>query len=393
MAGLALVAFLTLLNLTVSEGTINGIIFYANIVQAIKTAYLPTSNSSNGFVLLLNMFISWLNLDLGIPTCFYNGMDAYGKTWLQFLFPLYILAIVSAIIITSHYSTRAVKLFGNNAVPVLATLFLLTYAKMLRILITAFSFTILTDEENSTMVVWLFDGNVKYFELKHVALFIVALLVLLVAIPYTFLLFFAPWIQKSPYMWISNFYNKCKPLFDAYMGPYKDKHRYWTGLLLLVRVVLFAIFSSNVNTNASGSASINLFIVVLVIFCLLTATTTFKPYKKNINNALESIYLLNLVFLSSSSLYISGAGLLQSQVIAYSILVGIALLVFVLVIGYHVYQKVPTRKCYRNKPPRNLPQVNANIDQVEEEENGEEFNTDNSVFKVYREPLLEINSL
>ena len=29
-------------------------------------------------------------LDLGIETCFYDGMDAYVKTWLQFVCPIYI---------------------------------------------------------------------------------------------------------------------------------------------------------------------------------------------------------------------------------------------------------------------------------------------------------------
>ena len=153
VAGLVLVAFLSVLNLTVSVGTINGLIFYANIVQAINAAFEPMSHTNNGIVIFLRVFIAWVNLDLGISTCFYNGMDAYVKTWMQFIFPFYILAIVTAIIITSHYFTWAVKLFGNNAVTVLATLILLSYAKMLRVLITAFSFTILNYEDNSTKVV------------------------------------------------------------------------------------------------------------------------------------------------------------------------------------------------------------------------------------------------
>ena len=37
-----------------------------------------------------SVFLALLNLDFGIETCFYNGMDAYGKTWLQFVIPVYI---------------------------------------------------------------------------------------------------------------------------------------------------------------------------------------------------------------------------------------------------------------------------------------------------------------
>ena len=137
VAGIALAVFLMLLNLTVSVGTINGLIFYANIVRANQAIFFP-HGTNNQF---LSIFIAWLNLDLGIETCFYSGLDAYANTWLQFLFPVYIWIIVVLIIVSSHYSTTAAKLSGRNAVQVLATLFLLSYAKMLRVTITAFSFT------------------------------------------------------------------------------------------------------------------------------------------------------------------------------------------------------------------------------------------------------------
>jgi len=39
---------------------------------------------------VFSVFIAWLNLDIGIETCFYDEMTAYSKTWLQFVFPVYI---------------------------------------------------------------------------------------------------------------------------------------------------------------------------------------------------------------------------------------------------------------------------------------------------------------
>ena len=155
--GVALVAVVTLLNMTVPVGTLNGLIFFANILQA---KFLPPTSTTSAFITSLSAFIAWLNLDLGIPMCFYNGLTTYVKTWLQFVFPLYILALVGAIIITSKYSTRMTKIFGTNAVSVLATLILLSYTKILRILITAFSFTTLTGSEGYHSMVWLADGNI-----------------------------------------------------------------------------------------------------------------------------------------------------------------------------------------------------------------------------------------
>ena len=211
---------------------------------------------AHAIISFLSTFMSWLNLDLSIPLCFYNGLTTYVKTWLQFLFPLYILALVGAIITASNYSTRMTRLFGSNAFSVLATLVLLSYTKVLTILITAFSFTTITGSQDFHSVVWLADGNLTYFEPKHAVLFAVSLLVLLLLrIPYTFTLTAAPWIQRSNYKWVS-FLNRFKPLFDAYMGPYKDSCRYWTGMLLLTRVILIVLFSSIANTNTvSGPPS------------------------------------------------------------------------------------------------------------------------------------------
>ena len=62
LAGVALVVCLMVLNLTVSTGTINGFIFYANIVRANTATFFP-GQTANTF---LSWFIAWLNLDLGI---------------------------------------------------------------------------------------------------------------------------------------------------------------------------------------------------------------------------------------------------------------------------------------------------------------------------------------
>ena len=128
LMGVIVTVLIFLLNCTVSVGTINGIILYANIVRPGIISMLPTNFQMN-FEKFLFVFIAWLNLDLGIETCFYDGMSTYAKTWLELLFPLYILALVGAIIIGSRWSSKLAWLCKRNAVPVLATLILLSYTK------------------------------------------------------------------------------------------------------------------------------------------------------------------------------------------------------------------------------------------------------------------------
>ena len=319
-----------MLNLTVSVGTINGLIFYANIVRVNHATFFPP-NTTNSF---LSRFIAWINLDLGIETCFYNGLDAYVKTWLQFVFPLYIWFLVIMIIVLSHYSMLAARLSGRNAVQVLATLFLLSYAKLLHIIITVLQSTDLEYLDNSVRKVWLYDGNVDYLKGKHIPLFIAALFLLLISLPYTAILIFIQYLQCWSSYRVLFWVKKMKPLFDAYTGPYKDRHRYWTGLLLLVRTVLFLIFS----LNTRGSADINLLAITVTVLLLFMHGVLFGTvYKTWSLNFIEYSFFFNLGVLASATLYMTGAQQGQLGVVYAS--VSIAFTQFIIIVTFHALKK------------------------------------------------------
>ena len=77
----------------------------------------------------------------------------------------------------------------RNPVATLATLILLSYTKLLSIVISSMSFGIITYPNDSHEIIWLPDASVKYLKGKHIALFILSTLILLVGVFYTFLLF------------------------------------------------------------------------------------------------------------------------------------------------------------------------------------------------------------
>ena len=332
VAGLALVLGLLILNLTVSVGTINGLIFYANILRANNAVFFPYE-VSNSF---LSWFIAWLNLDLGIETCFYNGLNGFQLTWFQFLFPLYIWLIVITIIVTSHYSTRVSKLCGRNAVQVLATLFLLSYAKLLRIVITVFSATNIDYPNGYREMVWLYDGNVQYLKGKHIYLFVAAfVLVTFVSLPYTAMLLFVQVLQKFSNYKVLSWVTKLHPLFDAYTGPYKSNHRYWTGLLLLARVCLFLVFS----LNALGDPTVNLLAISLTALILCGYNSIIGGVYRNwMINLIEVTFILNVGMLSAMSHYQISNGSSLKPVTYTS--TGMALLMFVAIVLYHIKLRI-----------------------------------------------------
>ena len=174
------------------------------------------------------------------------------------------------------------RLCRRNAVQVLATLFLLSHATLLRVTITVFHPTYLLE----THRVWHYDGNIAYLGKRHAPLMFTALLLFVVFfIPYTLILFAIQWLQPFSHYKIFGWINQFKPLFDAYTGPYKDKHHYWTGFLLLVRIALFTVFS----TNTSGDPAINLLAITVTIVCLFAYLALFAVFTKCVSSTSWSI--------------------------------------------------------------------------------------------------------
>ena len=323
LAGLALVFFIKILDLTVSQGTINALILYANIIEANK--YFLLTNAPMPFA----MFIAWINLDLGVNTCFFDGMTAYSNTWLQFVFPIYIWTIAGGIILAAKYSNRAARLVGNNGVPLLATLFLLSYSKLLSAIITALSY-IIVHTEHSSRVVWAADGNLDYLGPQHGPLFAAgAAALLLLWLPYILLLFLGQWLQRSNCRVISKFMNRLKPFMDAHYAQFKGNHRYWFGTLLLVRVLVLLVSAlSPVDSFGVAAYSISV-LSILLTYCGLVV------YRSTAVMLFETSFFVNLGITGQTILLVEISGGKENAGVC--VLIGIAMAQFLGLVVFKVW--------------------------------------------------------
>ena len=347
LAGLLLTVIIILLNLTVSVGTINGLIFYANVVKLAEAVYFP-----NGPIPVLSQFISWLNLDLGIQVCFYQGMDSYAKIWLQFVFPSYIWLIVIVFAIIAHYSTVFSKMMGNNAISVLATLILLSYMKLFRTISQALLGGLYACG-TSTQFLWIVDANVPYFQSKHLALGIFVLLVLLLlVIPYTLILLFSPLVESAmgSQTCFRKIYLFSRPFLDAYGGIYKDNYRFWTGFLMLCRILLLLVISFSDNN------SVIILTIIVTVSVILTLSMWLKGvYQSHYLNMLESWFFLNLIILSACAAS-------EHSETGVFISVNLVLLTFIGILCFHFYEKVKNHRNVKSLIDRVLRRSASEID-------------------------------
>ena len=348
-AGVLLVFFVLALNLTAThdQGLINGVIFYANIVWAYKIILFPADIGANFLFTFLQVFIAWLNLDFGIETCFYVGLDTYWKTWLQFLFPFYIWAIAGIIIVACRYSSRLTNLIGSRAVPLLATLFLLSYMKLLRTVIDAISVAVIAQyPQNTSYAVWYLDGNLRYCQHPHIYLFLAAIATFIFLwLPYTLLLLFIQPLMRVSHLRPLKWINKLAPVYDAYFSPLKDKHRYWFGAMLLVRGILLVLLT----VTSVDNPELNVFVLFLFIAFLLSFISIENVYKRINMRVLESSTLLNLIVLSAGTLYRWESTELRSKLLMVSI--GITFAQFCVIVVWSLIKPCLSAgwRCRRNQ--------------------------------------------
>ena len=330
LVGVVLIAVLLILNLTVAVGTLNGLIFYANIVAANKGTYLLFQKPN-----FCTVLIAWFNLEFGFDTCYFEGMDMYAKTWIHMAFPVYIILLVAVVIFVSERSTSFARLIGKgNPVATLATLILLAFTRFLQTIIAIFSFAILQYPDNTKQIVWLPDASIQYLRGKHIALFLVAIGIVAFGLLYIFLLVSWQWLLRAPnrriFSWTRN--TRIQSFMDAHLAPHTDGCRFWTGFLLLARVLLYLLSAANV----SGDPRIDLLAVSVVVTALIfmKGLIRIKIYKSFLNELLEMMCYGNLILFTSASYFSLGIPDRQRKVAYISISFMFAKLLFVLL--YHI---------------------------------------------------------
>ena len=333
LAGILLVVCLFLLRLTISEGLLASLLFYAQLFS-INLGLLVYSNETR----FTTVFISLLNLELGFPLCFYEGMSQAAKHGLQFVFPVYLWLIVAVITFTSRYSDTLAKLVGADCSKVFVTLIYFAYTKLQRTATDVFIYANIGTNTDNNYVVWFYDGSERYFRGKHLILSLVSIFFLLIILtPYMFFMLFSQWCLYNS--WVSRHF---KPLIDATLAPFKDRWRFWFGLRLLV--INFLILISIVVTSYNAGAVTYAHLVIITLLLVFQAHV--KPYKSKLLHYLDLFFLINYVLFLIGCLFIfdilkpTKEEQKEYVTTVEIIIIGSAFIVFVVTIVCHIIIRV-----------------------------------------------------
>ena len=341
LSGLFLVLLLAVLNITVTDGTINGLVFYATVFHG-NHFFFPSDYHHQKPHQIFWVYIAWLNLHTGLKLCVYNGLDGYQYIWLNFGFIFYLLFIQAVIIFLSHRFVFFTRLFGRNVLKVLATLLFMSHSKLMYSCFRTFQldhiyFSLINTTIPEHNNVWHFDGNLPYLGFKHAVLFVVALLCSIFALFFMFSLLFIQCLQRWSDRWCLRWVERLRPFYEVFTGPCHDNYRFWPGLLYFLRSGLYAL-SMYLSSYNEQLQHLKLFLTSAICILIMTLACIFPHgvYKKWYLNALEFSFILNLCIIST----VLGIRVQShpSNTVFYSI--SLAVLTSCGILLYHVYLQI-----------------------------------------------------
>ena len=290
----AVVVFLKF-NVKVSTASVYGLIYFYSVLPFLLPGNLPDPlEIAILFIVdLASLEFDWLQFT---RFCLFDEASAIHYEVLHFVYPVIVTLLVILLIKIDQYCLRRFSFFsGFAAVQALCILLLMCYTAIsvtsLRTVLPLIYQNAVPLEPDTTIPHHVFaDPNVVYFDLHlHLPYWILAMLVLVVLVlPFAILMISAQWIMKIPCVSLA----KIKPILDEYQNCFKDSCRWFAGVYLLARPLLFMI-TALAQTPATTS-------YLQQIFCisLLVMVATVQPYRKRFHNLLDTFLLSDLTVVS-----------------------------------------------------------------------------------------------
>ena len=281
--GPLLIYLFYVLKLTLTTGTLNGIIFCMQVLGFID----PTSVDKKGINILDS---SWIRSDFGLPLCLYNGMTELWKQGLVIIYQVYILSILLGIIVLSRFSVKISNKIANSSIQILVTVVHISFSYLLTTIMDVFTpVTIYTNNTEEPMHVWYKYPTVEYGTYGHLVLMIITSLVVgpILGVYMTVLLAGRP-LMRINY----RIREYIRPVYEAIHAPYKRNKEFFFISRLLIVILLYVIYTC----LRGKDMLLGIAIASPILSVYIAVESMAKPFKR------MSLNIFNLCLLSFSAL-------------------------------------------------------------------------------------------
>ena len=310
-----LVAFL---EVTVEKGWMYSILLYSNLILL---SALPLFTSS----LWESVFFTpayLLSFEVGIGICLFDGMTALIATFIRFTYPVFMYLVMGIFALLSRKVTLNISFTKT-----FETLGMMCYTSVLISCLQSMVFATLTTVRGETQIRWGLDANLHYFRGWHIPLFLLGLVLLIIyIIPVPLLLLFPQFAYKI---------TRAAPFLDPLWASFKPKWRFWLGVRLLLRVVLFFI-------RATTQPVVGTFMNSLILLGFVEIQLIGQPFKEKWVNALDNVLIGSVIALNIGLLFLEAD--MQGYAPFFHLIIAFGYCLVFGVIFYHLSVKFKLRQ-------------------------------------------------
>ena len=230
VTGPLFICLLYALRLTLTTGTLNGIIFCAQMFQVID---LPSPTYSKISIVTR----SFLYIVFYYPHCFYNGMTEVWKSIIVTIYPLYLILILLSIVALSRFSVRISNRLSGSSIQVLVTVIHLSFSRLLISIIGVFTPISIYTNTSEVLHVWFRDATLEYGSGSHLVLMIITLVIVVPILG----VYMTVLLAGRPLMRINyRIREYLRPVYEAIHAPYKrNKEFFFVARLLIILMIYF----------------------------------------------------------------------------------------------------------------------------------------------------------
>ena len=323
VVGLLLCAGMAFLHITISEGYLNGVLFYSNIVNLFAGDFVPAGIQKIAFIPT-----AFLSMNLGLRSCFFDGMNTLHIYALQLSFVAYLFGIFVVFTVLS----RRIKFPGTekySTTKVFVTLFLLCYVSILQFCIGIISFVVLNTLGGETYLHWYPDPSIAYFQGLHAALSVLAILLILIyVLPLPLLCLFPQMLYKVRFL--KNF----KPFYDAIWAPFELQKRFWLGLRLMFRWVIFFLAYFVPFPD-------RIFAFAIFLILILFVQMKIKPLHGQLKTLIDECLVALALLMATVTLYLAEFEYSSVKATVNSVITVLAYFLFCVVLCKHILLRYP----------------------------------------------------
>ena len=310
-----------MLNVSFTNGAVNGIILYAQIFDAFiinihtiehfEKSIAPLTNAYKAIYTMSNM--NYFSIDQ-LSFCLWQGattLDIIAWKYFTIVYGFCLILVTVFLLNTTTCKKLCIcwrpHNLKNAVIHGLTAFLVMCYSQCAKVSFLLLTTTTLNHHDlhtNKTVV--LFSGENEAFDGIHSKYAIPALLfITVIVILPPLILFLYPLSFKLlalchlSELKVVNFISNKIPmqLFDSFQSCYEDKFRFFSGLYFFYRIVPLILYAANTDMI------LFYFCVEVFLIMALALNATLQPYKNKWHNVTDSLIFTNLAIINAISLY------------------------------------------------------------------------------------------